>query len=37
MLSSHQLTTPDKSVSPSALEGHGLTPEMLKLGMAWLW
>lgn len=27
---------PDKSISPSALEGHGLTPGMLKLGMAWL-
>lgn len=26
---------PGKSISPSALEGHGLMPGMLKLGMAW--
>lgn len=26
---------PGKSTSPSALEGHGLMPGMLKLGMAW--
>lgn len=26
---------PDKSISPSALEGHGLMPGTLKLGMVW--
>lgn len=31
----HQPIFPGKSISPSALEGHGLIPGMLKLGMAW--